>query len=154
MNRERTKKNARRDAATSKRAKQEKHQDSDNSYHQNTTPAKPAQQGFLAELLLQGKENALPGWALVKRLGLKGLRELTQLVERERKCGVPICASTDTAAPGYYLADSPAELEKYLRSLDRRLCHIRLTRECLTDTLAAMSGQTTLSAGKGGEECG
>ena len=78
---------------------------------------------------------------LVKLLELKDLRELTQLVERERADGAPICASTDSAAPGYYLADDPAELEQYIHSLDRRLHNMGQTRKHLGATLKGLTGR-------------
>ena len=73
-------------------------------------------------------------------LGLKDLRDLTQLVERERRDGSPICASTG-AEKGYYLADGPEELEDYLRSLNRRVKNINRTVVHLEDTLSNMTGQ-------------
>lgn len=93
------------------------------------------------EYLSEGKPNAVPGKELVALLGLKDLRELTQVIERERKDGRPICASTDTNAPGYYLADGPDELWEYIKSLGRRLCSISTTQKHLADTLDAMTGQ-------------
>ena len=93
------------------------------------------------ECLSKGKENAIPGKDLVALLELKDLRELTQIIERERKDGCPICASTDTNSPGYYLADGPDELWEYIKSLGRRLHNIAVTRRHLEDTLDRMSGQ-------------
>lgn len=40
------------------------------------------------------------------------LRDLTQLIERERKDGFPICAATDMNSHGYYLAVNQATLAK------------------------------------------
>ena len=91
--------------------------------------------------LFKGKENAIPGKKLVELLGLKDLRELTQIIERERKDGRPICASTDANSPGYYLADGPDELWEYIKSLGRRLHNIGITRKHLEDTLDNMTGQ-------------
>lgn len=93
------------------------------------------------ECLSKGKENAIPGKDLAALLKLKDLRELTQIIERERKDGHPICASTDTTSPGYYLADGPAELWEYIKSLGRRLHNIGVTRKHLEDTLDRMTGQ-------------
>ena len=95
----------------------------------------------IADVLQYGEENAVPGRYLVKLLGLKDSRELTKIIERERRAGVPICASTSGTHPGYYLAEDAAELERYLRSLDRRLRQIRRTREACSDTLLQLTGQ-------------
>lgn len=96
------------------------------------------------ECLSEGKENAILGKDLVAILKLKDLRDLTQIIERERKDGRPICASTDTSMPGYYLASGPDELWEYIKSLGRRIQNIGLTRRHLEDTLDRMTGQRKL----------
>lgn len=95
----------------------------------------------VSDLLLEGKDNATKGAELVKVMELSDLRDLTQLIERERKDGVPICASTDMNSPGYYLAGNPEELEAYINSLYRRLRNVGMTRKHLGDTLLRMTGQ-------------
>ena len=57
----------------------------------------------LTDLLQRGKENAISSRVLVPVLGLHDTRALTQLIEKERRAGVPICASV-TEPTGYYLA--------------------------------------------------
>lgn len=111
------------------------------SQSNDNTGRERKQAGILEQILPHGKPNALPGRELVKLLKLKDLRELTQLVERERADGAPICASTDSAAPGYYLADDPAELEQYIHSLDRRLHNMGQTRKHLGATLKGLTGR-------------
>ena len=110
------------------------------SQSNDTTERGQRQGGTLFKILPSGKENAVPGWKLVEILGLKDLRDLTQLVERERRDGSPICASTG-AEKGYYLADGPEELEDYLRSLNQRVKNINRTVVHLEDTLSNMTGQ-------------
>ena len=107
----------------------------------NSTRQEQEQAGFLSTILPHGKSNAIPGRELVKLLELKDLRELTQMVERERAEGAPICASTGSLAPGYYLADDPAELEQYIHSLDRRLRNMGQTRKHLGTTLDGLTGR-------------
>ena len=110
------------------------------SHSNDTTERDQRQGGTFFKILPSGKENAVPGWKLVEILGLKDLRDLTQLVERERRDGSPICASTG-AEKGYYLADGPEELEDYLKSLNRRVKNINRTVVHLEDTLSNMTGQ-------------
>ena len=109
-----------------------------------TTADRITQAGTVSKLLSMGKEGAITGATLVQLLKLKDLRELTQMVEAERRAGIPICATTDSAAPGYFLADSPEELQAYLSSLDRRLHNIRQTRQHLEDALCRLTSQERL----------
>lgn len=95
----------------------------------------------VSKLLMTGKANAITGGKLVEILELKDIRELTQLIERERRAGLPICASTDQTWPGYYLAADTAELEAYINSLNRRLHNVGQTRQHLESTLLRMTGQ-------------
>lgn len=95
----------------------------------------------VSDLLLEGKDNATKGAELVKAMELSDLRDLTQLIERERKDGFPICASTDMNSPGYYLAGNPEELEAYINSLDRRIRNMTVTRIHCESTLLKMTGQ-------------
>ena len=129
-------------AATPERAEETAATTNDQKFSQSndTTERGQRQGGTLFKILPSGKENAVPGWKLVEILGLKDLRDLTQLVERERRDGSPICASTG-AEKGYYLADGPEELEDHLQSLNRRVKNINRTVVHLEDTLSNMTGQ-------------
>lgn len=109
-----------------------------------TTSGSKRQYGAVSSLLMTGEANAVPARELVGLLGVKGTREISKLVERERRAGAPICAAVSGEDRGYYLADTPAELARYLRSLDRRLKNIRLTREAVQATLDQMTGQEVI----------
>lgn len=100
----------------------------------------------ISDVLCVGCENALTGEFLAGLFDCN-LRGVSQAIERERRDGVPICASCDPARPGYYLAADPAELALYLASLDRRLRNISATRRRLHDTLVEMMGQTEIEWG-------
>ena len=107
----------------------------------HTTPGGCGQRLLL--VLPRGATNAIPGRELVALLGLDDLRELTKEISRARRAGVPICASC-SGERGYYLAGDPAELEHYVRSLDRRLAQVRATRAAVGDTLRRMCGQAEI----------
>lgn len=111
-----------------------------NSTNEFTTQADSRQTGLVHKFLATGKENAIPGRDLVKLLQLNDLRDLTQLVERERRDGFPICASNGNEK-GYYLAADADELEEYIASLNRRLRNVGRTMTHLEDTLVRMTGQ-------------
>lgn len=79
-------KSARRDAATSKRAKQERHQTSDNSHDQHTTDRSDGQAGTISGLLLHGAENGLHLRDLSQIVGADP-RIVRQMIHNERRQG-------------------------------------------------------------------
>ena len=86
---------------------------------------------MIYELLTTGAENAKTGKELCKILNLKP-RDITLTVERERRGGKPICASSNGHNPGYYLATTQEEMQRYCRSLLHRAGEIHKTRRaCL-----------------------
>ncbi len=93
---------------------------------------------------LEGRREPITAARLAEETGVKDARRITRAVEAERKRGVPICASCDTANPGYYLAVGPDALQAYIRQLTHRLKAITQTREALQTTLDQMTGQTRL----------
>lgn len=95
---------------------------------------------MIYEILLKGRENAIPGRQLSKSLDMD-IRTLTKQIERERQAGLPICAVTTGADKGYFLASDAGDLDQYCRSLDRRLKNIQKTRIAIGDTLDKMSEQ-------------
>lgn len=67
-------------------------------------------------------------------------RDITQGIQRLRLSGVPVCASTGESH-GYYMTDSPEELDRYIKSLKGRNREIRRTVEALEGTRDRMTGQ-------------
>ena len=86
-------KRTRPDAATSRRARQEKQRTSSNSRNKHITQA-PGGQWGIADLLLPGRENAIP------RRELDG-RTVRLMIERERREGRPILADNAIPATEY-----------------------------------------------------
>lgn len=86
----------------------------------------------IAEVLNVGEDFALDATTLCSFLGLQK-RQLTKIIAAERREGAFICASTDLAHPGYFIAESVDEFRRYLRSLENRERELRLTRESLID---------------------
>lgn len=101
----------------------------------NTTSGCERPQGIVSAMLSHGRENAITGQALVDLLGLRSGRELTKLIEVERRTGSPICASLNSRNPGYFLAETSEELKRYIASLDRRIREVSMTRSCCIKTL-------------------
>ena len=85
------------------------------------------------EILREGAENARTGRDICCFLNLTP-RELMAVIERERRAGAPICASTGKN-PGYFLAANRAEMQLYCESLHRRAGEIYKTRRACLDTI-------------------
>lgn len=98
---------------------------------------------MIHELLSKGASNAVPGRQLADALELD-TRAFTRQIERERQAGEPICAITTGADKGYFLAADAEELNRYCKSLDRRLKNIQKTRNAVGDTLTKMMNQTEM----------
>lgn len=86
------------------RAKREKQQASGYSHPNHTTPI-PQAQAKIADLLLPGRENAIPRRDLEAITGLDG-RTIRLMIERERRRGTLILSDNHH---GYFLSDDPAE---------------------------------------------
>lgn len=81
----------------------------------------------ISDNLSTGEENARSGKELCKALNLNA-RDLTQAVADERRAGKPICASSNNKRPGYFLAATKEEMQRYCRSLNHRAGEIHKTR--------------------------
>lgn len=93
---------------------------------------------MIAEVLGTGKENATTGRVLASLLDMN-IRDLTQQIERERRDGAPICASSGEN-PGYYIG-SAEELENYCGRLKHRAVELFKTRQALIKTLQKIAEQ-------------
>lgn len=89
---------------------------------------------MIFEFLSEGAENARPGKEICKMLNISA-RDLTAAIERERRAGKPICASTDPKNPGYFLAANQAEMQRYCNSLFHRAGEIHATRKACLATM-------------------
>lgn len=95
---------------------------------------------MIAEVLNVGEDYALDASTLCSFLGLQK-RQLTKAIAAERRAGAFICASTDSAHPGYFIAESVDEFRRYLRTLEKRERELRLTREALLDAARRKGGR-------------
>ena len=89
---------------------------------------------MIFEYLAEGAENARTGKEICKALNITA-RDLTAAIERERREGKPICASTDPKNPGYFLAANQEEMQRYCRSLYHRAGEIHKTRNACMKTI-------------------
>lgn len=81
---------------------------------------------MIFEILTTGAENAKTGKDICSLLNITA-RDLTAAIERERRAGKPICASTGSN-PGYFLAANQREMQHYCNSLMHRAGEIHKTR--------------------------
>ena len=84
----------------------------------------------VSDCLGTGPAEARTAEQIARFLGLT-FRGVTRAIESERRAGVPICATCDADAPGYYIAEDPEQLQNYCAKLERREREIRKTRKAL-----------------------
>lgn len=95
---------------------------------------------MIAELLAEGAENARTGKDLAALVKCD-LRTVTEQIEKERREGQPICASSRGETPGYYLAANAEELEAYCNRLHGRAAELYKTRQALLKVLQQLPGR-------------
>lgn len=109
------KEKARRDAATSKRAKRESHRAGGNPYGNYTTTQNDGQ-GAISRLLMAGSENGLHLQDLV-HLTEEDQRTVRKLIHQERRRGIPILSNSKD---GYYLPGNEYERAECVRQMRGR----------------------------------
>ena len=100
----------------------------------STTPTAPGQVVHIADFLSHGPENGVTLHHLEKLTDLPG-REVRRMIERERRAGALIISDNRC---GYWLADDPAEAQRFARSMLHRSREIAKTARAVE--LAAMKG--------------
>lgn len=101
---------------------------------------------MIHELLSVGSENARTGRELAEVLQCKP-RMITKQIERERRNGHPICASSNGENAGYYLPAGTADLERYCRRLAGRTKEMAKTLRALSDILERNKKKELADAG-------
>ena len=76
--------------------------------------------------LLRNEANPLTGKSLADLTGLTK-REVEAAIQKERREGFPICATSQ----GYYLATTTEELNRYCEKLKRQAIEVFKTRQAL-----------------------
>lgn len=99
--------------------------------------------GTIASILAAFREPVTAA-ELAATLGVKDQRQITRTVQWERLHGAPICASCNAERPGFYLARNPGELDRYLKSLDRRIHMTTETFKALEQVRDEWRGQLRL----------
>lgn len=91
------------------------------------------------EILLHGESNAITGKTLCQLLDIEP-RDVTSMIERERREGKPICASTGRR-PGYYIPETPEEMNRYCGRLRHRAGEILKTARACKRAMSEEGGR-------------
>lgn len=94
------------------------------------------------ESLRYGRENAIKSVALARCLGYRSVRELQKQVESERAAGYVILC--DSHGAGYYRSDNPAELRRFVNTLNARARNTIKAAQSAQMALDAAAGQETI----------
>lgn len=101
----------------------------------------------IRDFLYIGKRHARTGRELAAVLHCP-IRDISELVEKERRTGTPILASCDSRCPGYYLAETSEEVRNYCKGLHKRAGEIYKTRDALLKTADRMAAEEAAEAGR------
>ena len=101
----------------------------DSNSRPHHTTSIPQAQVKITDLLLPGRENAIPRRDLEAITGLDG-RDIRRMIERERRAGTPICADSST---GYYLPATDEERSACVRSMRHRAGEILRTAQAIEE---------------------
>ena len=89
---------------------------------------------MIHEILPAGRANPRTGRELATLCGCD-LRAVTAQIERERRDGWPICATSRGDPSGYYLPADDEELRSYCACIQRRALELLQTRRALVRVL-------------------
>lgn len=95
---------------------------------------------MIFELLDTGEQNARTARELAMLTGTNR-RSISILVERERRAGKPICATSDSKTPGYYIPATREDMERYCSRLQHRAGEIFKTRAACLTTLDSLPAE-------------
>lgn len=93
----------------------------------------------VTDYLRTGAENAIKARDLCEVLHISR-RRLVKQIEARRRNGVPICASTDGAEAGYFIAANKGEMRRYCNSLFHRAGELHKTRRACLQTMELLPG--------------
>lgn len=110
-----------------------------NSFRSDFTPTTAEKQSSIFDILPIGRERAISSDALAAVTGCKSVRELQKRIERERLAGAVILS--DTHGGGYYRSNDPAELRRFVRTLNARARNTLRAAESAQIALNTIEGQ-------------
>lgn len=112
------------------------------NFHEDFTPLATEKQSPIFDILPIGRERAISSEALAAVTGCKSVRELQKRIERERLAGAVILS--DTHSGGYYRSNDPAELRRFVRTLNARAKNTLRAAESAQLALNEVTGQESI----------
>lgn len=113
-----------------------------NIFQCDSTPSATEKQSPIFDILPIGRERAISSEALAAVTGCKSVRELQKRIERERLAGAVILS--DTHGGGYYRSNDPAELRRFVRTLNARARNTLRAAESAQIALNTIEGQESI----------
>lgn len=74
---------------------------------------------MISDFLTEGKRNAVPSQRLADLAGCKSVRELQEVIARERAAGEVILSTCENGG-GYFLPENVSEVREFIRTLESR----------------------------------
>lgn len=112
------------------------------NFQNDFTPLAKEKQSPIFDILPIGRERAISSEALAAVTGCKSVRELQKRIERERLAGAVILS--DTHSGGYYRSNDPAELRRFVRTLNARARNTLRAAESAQIALNTIEGQESI----------
>lgn len=93
---------------------------------------------MIAEILHEGRENTMTAGELCALTGMNGT-QLRLRIMAERRSGEPICSATGKN-PGYFLAETAAEMREFCESMKHRIDEVSETRRACMEQIMNLPG--------------
>lgn len=94
----------------------------------------PHTKHLVESYLYIGKENAVKGKVLCKKLCVDA-RTMRAMIQERRRAGIPIVASKQKGTCGYYIAKDDEEKLEYIRSVESEIKELCITKNTLKGQL-------------------
>lgn len=120
------------------------------NFHEGFTQSARERQTPIFDILPIGRERAISSEALAAVTGCKSVRELQKRIERERLAGAVILS--DTHSGGYYRSNDPAELRRFVRTLNARARNTLRAAESAQMALNTIEGRESIGGWFNGTE--
>lgn len=95
---------------------------------------------MISDFLIKGKQNAVSSRRLADLVGCKSIRELQEIIARERAAGAVILSTCESGG-GYFLPESVCEVREFIRTLESRGKNTLAALKSAKDYLKSCGGE-------------